>query len=109
MKIFFAGLGILIAFIVTFGLIVPSIELGYLSFWSPKFQNVQREVFEQTKSYSNGMTADLAKYYSEYQVSSSPEDKRAIKALVSVRFSNFDKSVVNEPALVQFLMECRGF
>ena len=109
MKTFITIASIIGAFLFTFGLVIPSIELGYVSFWQPKFESVKRKNFEQTKSYSYGMTADLSKYYSEFKTTEDPEGRLAIKELVRIRFSNFDKSVVNEPALENFLIECRGF
>lgn len=109
MKTFLASIGVVIAFVLVFGVLVPSLELGYISYWRPKFQSVDRETFEQTKSYSNGMTSDLAKYYAEYKETDNEESKKAIREIVKIRFSNFDKSVVNEPMLVDFLVECRGF
>ncbi len=109
MKKFIIGFGVVLAFIVTFGVVVPSIQLGYISFWNPKFQSVERTTFKETKSYIEGMTMDLAKYYGEYQEAKTDETKSVVKNLVRLRFSDFDKNNIDSYELRGFLVECRGF
>lgn len=100
---------VVLGFVLTVGMIIPSMTLGYRSFWSPKFQNVERQVFEETKSYNQGMTMDLAKYYGEYTNSDNQENRDAIKSIVRLRFSDYNKNNVNSPELVSFLKTCRGY
>jgi hypothetical protein len=78
-------------------------------FWTPKFQNVERDVFENTKSYNKGKVAELVKYYDEYRNSENEEDKIAIKNLVKISFIDFDASKIQEYKLQSFLRECRGY
>lgn len=78
-------------------------------FWSPKFQNVEREVFENTKSYNKGKVAELVKYYDEYRNAENEEDKSAIKPLVKVSFADYDASKIQEQTLRDFVRECRGY
>lgn len=84
---------------------------GYFNtaFWSPKFQNVNREVFENTKSYNKGKVAELVKYYDEYRRAETTEDKVAIKQLVKVSFADYDASKIQEYKLQSFVRECRGY
>ena len=79
------------------------------AFWSPKFQNVQREVFENTKDYNKGKVAELVKYYDEYRRAETAEDKVAIKQLVKVSFADYDASKIQEYRLQSFVRECRGY
>lgn len=57
------GLLGLFALIFVFGLF----GLGYFKFFEPKKENIRREIFENTKSYLQGVQQDLGKYYLEYQ------------------------------------------
>lgn len=83
--------------------------LGWKMFFAPKYESVNRQVFEETKSYVHGKNEDLAKYFSEYQEAKTDEDKAIIKEVVKVRFAEFDTNKVNVPRLRQFLVSMRGF
>jgi len=83
--------------------------LGWKRFFDPKYESVKRQVFEETKSYVHGKNEDLAKYFDEYQMAKTPEDKAIIQELVKVRFAEFDTDKVNVPRLRQFLVSMRGF
>ena len=82
--------------------------MEYNKFFKPKFENVEREVFEETKSYTHGKIQDLAKHYSEYQKSEN-SDREAIKGLIQMQFSNFDPNVIDNYKLKMFLIEMRGY
>jgi len=96
---------------IIFGVAFISTGSTYLleSFWSPKFQNLNREIFENTKSYNKGKVAELAKYYDEYRRAETPEDKQTIKQLVKISFVDYDASKIQEYALQNFVRECRGY
>lgn len=83
--------------------------LGWTRFFSPKRQNIQREVFEETKSYVHGKIQDLAKYYDEYQKSDSPDDKEAIQTVIKSQFAEFDAEKINSSQLRTFLVNMRGY
>ena len=77
-------------------------------FWGTKFKDQERRIFENSQSYVQGKTIDLAARYSEYQRGT--EDERTIiKNLVVTEFSDFDKEKINSPELKSFLVECRGY
>jgi len=50
---------------------------------------VRREVFEQTKSYRQGMVQELSYYYLEYQ-KAEDNHKRAIASVVQQCYADFD-------------------
>lgn len=81
-------------------------QLGWMKFFNPKYENVKREVFENTKSYTHGKIQDLAKYYDEYQQS---EDKEAISAIIKMRFAEFPTDRIDNYKLKMFLTEMRGY
>jgi len=80
--------------------------LEWMRFFNPKVENVRREVFENTKSYTHGKIQDLAKYYEEYQKT---EDKEAVAAIIKMRFAEFDANKINSDVLRTFLINIRGY
>ena len=52
--------------LIFFLFLIGVIDLGMFKFFAPKYENVRREVFENTKSYTHGKIQDLAKYKDEY-------------------------------------------
>ena len=109
-KLKIAGMGIgafvgiiAVLFLLTLG------GLWWKGFFSPKYQNVERKVFEETKSYVHGKNEDLAKYFEEYQRADNPKDKEIIKEFVRIKFGDFDAEKVRSPKLRQFLVTMRGF
>lgn len=64
-------------------------ELALTKYFSPKFEQVRRETFEQTKSYNDGMIQELQSFQFQY-VQASPEHKEALKSIILHRVANFD-------------------
>lgn len=83
-------------------------NLGMISFFKPKFENVERKVFENTKSYLHGVQQDLGKYYLEYQ-NADESGKQAIRATIQMRFGEVDASKLQSPQLKSFLQTTRGY
>ena len=82
--------------------------LGYYKFFEPKKENIRREVFEQTQSYTHGKVQDLAKYYEEYNKVEF-KDREAIRQLIIMRFAEFDESKIRSLKLKNFLITMRGY
>lgn len=83
-------------------------ELGWKAYFKPKHENIERRVFESTKSYTHGMTQELAKHYGEYQ-KADPEEKMALKNIIKTRFADFDESKIRTATLKSFLIRMRGY
>lgn len=66
-------------------------QIAWLSFWSPKEEQVRREVFEQTKSYKQGMIQDLHNMQFEY-IQAKPEHKMALRSIILHRVADFPVS-----------------
>ena len=99
-----AGLAGLLALIFAIGLV----SLGYYKFFGPKTENVKREIFENTKSYVQGVQQDLGKYYLEYQ-QTDEKGKAAIRATIQMRFAEVDAGKLQSPQLRAFLIKTRGY
>lgn len=70
--------------------------------------NIDREIYEQSKSYIHGKTQDLAKYYEEYQ-STDEDGKQVIRNLIQMNFTEFDETKIENRRLRIFLQEMRGY
>ena len=82
-------------------------RLGYLQFFGPKFQNVERDIFKETRSYNEGKLQDLAKYRLQYETAA-PEDKAVIKSTINHMFADYQADDMPYQ-LKQFLTEMRGY
>jgi len=100
-------LAIVVLFIFAFG--VKSCNLWWKEYFGVKEQNIEREIFEETKSYNHALRMDLAKYYDEYTTGDA-ERKMGIKTVVKTRFAEFDAEQLNKtPKLKKFLIKMRGY
>jgi type II secretory pathway pseudopilin PulG len=109
MKEIFKGIGILVS-VILLGFLLY-LGLGYLGVIGTKTvgkaqQNAQREVFENTQSYVEGKRQEALKYYKEYKNAPDDESRKAIKALVSQSFANFDENKLS-PTLKNFVYTCK--
>lgn len=73
--------------------------------FAPKYEQVRRETFEQTKSYNQGVAQELNKQYTEYQ-SASDAGKQAIAAVVLHQVADYDVEKL-PPHLRQFVNQLR--
>lgn len=97
----FIGLLVLIFTLELFG-------LEMFAFFEPKKENIRREVFENTKSYTHGVIQDLGKYYQEYQEGDNNQ-KETIKSVVQMRFPNFESDKIDNIKLRQWFINMRGY
>lgn len=86
------GLGVLVIVAVIGAIISASfVSFGLYRYFAPREAEVQREVFENTKGYNDGMIRDLENLQMEYQHADKTQ-KEAMKAVILHRFSVYDKS-----------------
>lgn len=88
-------------------IVVGLYSLGLFRLFAPMEKNIQREVFENTKSYLHGVQQDLGKYYYEYQTADEAE-KEAIRATIRMRFAEVDVNKLQSKELQMFLKKTRG-
>ena len=90
-KGFFVLIGCLLMLaVVSFG--ISAIGFGNYWFWAPKSEQVRREVFENTKSYRDGLRRDFDNLYLSYETEKDPDAKAAIKAVIRHRAEGVDPS-----------------
>lgn len=113
MKVFFGSVGIVALFIcLTIGLGALGLGGRWLNmkvegWFRPREANIEREVFENTKSYNEGKEQELLKTYKEY-VSTSDESIRAgLRSYVSHTFADYPVERL-DPKLRNFVQECKG-
>lgn len=105
MKIF---LGVIAGIAALIGLtwIIQGNEFFFYKYWAPKQEAVRRQVFEQTKSYNQGMVQELDQFYRDY-TKGGKEEKAAIKALVLHRVADFPSENL-PPYLQSWVTELRN-
>jgi hypothetical protein len=59
-------------------------ELIFTSFFAPKYENVRRNTFEQSKSFRTGAVQELQNMQFEY-IKASPEHKKALADIIRHR------------------------
>lgn len=98
--------------IVICGLLIPLViglyALGLFRIFAPMEKDIQRKVFENTKSYMHGVQQDLGKYYHEYQTANESE-RGAIRATIRMRFAEVDVNKLQSRELQTFLKKTRGY
>ena len=88
-KVFIVIVSIILLLCAIFGL--QYLGLINYKFFAPKYQNAQREVFENTQSFTEGKRQDLIKYYHEW-LNSDKDGKSTLKDLVIEDFASYDVS-----------------
>lgn len=71
------------------------------------YEDINREIFEETKSYNEGKIQQLAKYRLEY-LKSDVTNKEAIQSTIQTMFADFDKDHL-PLELKSFLTQMRGY
>lgn len=100
--------GIVIAFVVIV-ILLSSGYLGWRYVYVPRFANVERQAFKQTRSYVDGKLQDLSRYYRQYEEADSDGDRQAIRSFINLEFAEFDEKHITNEKLRVFLIEMRGF
>jgi len=103
------GILLLIVIVFVLGVGFRFINLKIESYFAPKEQTVQRNVFEQTKSYVHGTIQDIAKYYEEYNKAKSEDEKQIIANVIKQRFAEFDANNINSLQLRSWFIQIRGY
>ena len=80
--------------------------LAWQGYFSPKHEDVRREVFKATRSYNEGKLQELVKYRLEYMRTKDDTERGAIAATVRMAFSEYDESKLT-PELCDFVRICK--
>jgi hypothetical protein len=104
MKEFWLGVaGIFL--VILLGWIFTGNSLLMNKFFSPKQEQVRREVFEETKSYNQGMIQELQNMQFEY-IKAKPEQQAALRSIILHRSADYptDKMPID---LYNFIQELK--
>ena len=85
-------LGWMLATLVVLGIVgflTTGVDLAQYKFWAPKFENARREVFENTKSYNQGMVQEIENMAFEY-AQADDAHKEALARIILHRTADFD-------------------
>ena len=86
------GTGLLvIVCIFAFMWIVQGQDFFMYKFWAPKYEDVRRETFENTKSYKQGMVQELENMQFEY-VKADSAHQDALASIILHRAADFDEA-----------------
>lgn len=85
---------------------LPFLGLEIRRYFEPRHADIDREVFERTKGYNDGMVRDLAEMHRQY-VAATPEQKLALRATILHRFSVYPEEKLPE-YLRQFYVQLRS-
>jgi hypothetical protein len=82
---------ILAVVVITFGILggmMAGQGLFFYKFFAPKFENARREVFEQTKSYQEGMSQELRAMQERY-ITATPSQQAALRDVILHRVADY--------------------
>ena len=85
------------------------INMKVEAWFAPREQNIQREVFENTKSYNEAKEQELVKYRFEYQKAKGKDDTATMKAIesaVRAAFADYQDDRLS-PELQDFVRQCK--
>jgi len=105
MKIAFAIVGGLIA-VIGLTWIIQGNDFLLYKLWAPKQEAVRREVFEQTKSYNQGMIQELQNMQFEY-VKADKNQQAALRSIILHRAADFPEDKM-PPDLRSFIFNLRN-
>lgn len=58
--------------------------------FAPKYEQVRRETFEQSKAYNQGMVQELQNMQFEYEKTTDPKAKMALRPIILHRAADYD-------------------
>jgi len=115
MKIVGAVIGSLIALVMlvvvlgALGLGGRWVNMKVEAWFAPREQNIQREVFENTKSYNEAKEQELVKYRFEHAKAKGKDDTATMKAIesaVRAAFADYEDDRLS-PELREFVRHCK--
>lgn len=83
--------------------------LGLKAYFGPKYQNVSRQIFQQTRSYNMGMKQQLVRYMQQYNQADA-NGKQLICSTVGHMFASFNEDANRADltnAEYSFLQKCK--
>ncbi len=70
-----------------------------------QYENTRREIFEQSRAFNEGMAQELQRMWIDYQHTTNPDEKAAIRSLVTHRVAGYDINRIENPQLQSFVRQ----
>lgn len=96
---------IVLAFLCVFvGLPILGYELSYRlsQHYMPRYEQVRRETYEESRAYQEGMVRDLENLRLAYLQAQSPDQKAALRSTIQHRFADLPADIEMPPDLQAF-------
>jgi len=98
----------IIAALILLGFGTGYLGVGYTKTVGKAQRNADREVYQQSESYVLGKRQDLGRYYHEWALAKTPEDKKIIESVVRQQFAEVDENIITDPTQYSFLQRCKN-
>lgn len=92
MRYTFLGIGFILFCLFGVAWVIQGNDFFMAKVFAPKYEQVRRETFEQSKSYNEGMAQELSQAQVDYARAHDSEEKKAIGALLLHRYGGYDVS-----------------
>lgn len=81
---------VVIVVLTGFAWMVQGSDFILYKYWAPKYEQVQRETFEQTRSFNQGMIQELESMQIQYLHEKDPKAREALAAVILHRVSGYN-------------------
>ena len=102
MKYLAIGLAALIA-LLGLGWVIQGNDFFLYAVFAPKYEQVRRNTFEQSRAFNEGMAQELQRMWLDYQHAADPSEKSAIRSLVTHRVAGYDIENIQNSQLRGFV------
>jgi hypothetical protein len=92
MKVLLGAVALFVGFILllTIGWVAQGNDFFMFKFFAPKYEQVRRETFEQSKAYNQGMIQELQNMQFEY-IKADAEHRDALASIILHRAADYDE------------------
>jgi hypothetical protein len=80
--------------------------LEWYGFFAKKKADIEREVFEESKSHVKGTIQDISDRRMEYLEADSETAKKAIMEYIRTSYTNFDADKIDNDTVKRFFIKC---
>ena len=104
--ILYSILGIILIVVLSFG--TGMLNVFYNKTVGKAKQNVEREVYEETNSFTKAKRMEAIKLYKEYNECKTDEERKAIETVASMSFADFDEDkYIKDYNLLQWIKQVK--
>lgn len=95
----------LFAALMGIGWIVEGNQFFMYQFFAPKYEQVRRNTFEQSRAFNEGMAQELNQMYRDYIHTKDDNEKAAIRSIIKDRVAGYDIDNLNNPQVRRFIQQ----